>query len=237
MSQQIVFDIANLFRDVHATGVNGVIIPYPGYNGIADVIEEALGIKRFPDIPTEEQDPAQITYTDVPKAEPEQAHGTTYLGTPYWFPITFLAKSRGYWKYDNGKLYRDTGMADFRLPLTSICKFSRQKDITRTRVNGDGGGVTEIFGFMPWQITIQGVILPEPNQPQGKTSIRDVIEELVSWDDVVDGIEVLGHQFAMRGIDMITIDEIQIDQERGRKGMVPYTIYASSEKTFEITAQ
>lgn len=154
------------------------------------------------------------------------------MGTPILFPIYF--SEGNYKKYnDRGELV-DVKMGEFRLPITSLVSFRRDKIMGITRVNGGKGTVKEIYGFDDWQITINGFLIPDASQPQAKKTPLEQEKELIKWDNLACSIAVFGELFTAGKIKNLTIKGISFEPMRGKPNIRTFTITAISDTPIEL---
>jgi hypothetical protein len=155
------------------------------------------------------------------------------MGTPILFPIVFSANPLA-------KKYNELGELvpfvsdDFRLPITSLVSFRRDKIMGVTRINGGKGTVKEIYGFDDWQITINGFLIPDASQPQGLKTPLAQEKELIKWDNCASSIAVFGELFTAGRIKNITIKGISFEPMRGKPNIRTFTITAISDSPIEL---
>lgn len=166
------------------------------------------------------------------KTDANESFEMSAMGTPIMFPIQF--SSGNYKKYNQRGELVDVKMNDFRLPITSLVSFSRDKIMAVTRINGGNGTVKEIYGFDDWQITINGFLIPDAAQPQGKKTPLEQEEELVRWDNLACSIAVFGEVFKAGKIKNLTIKGIRFEPMRGRPNIRTFTITAISDNPIEL---
>lgn len=207
------------------------------YN-VQDLFKEAFGItveKSFqPELGANLPERPNLNYFGVvPVPDIEEAFELSFMGTPIIHPITFLG--------GNYKFYTKDGevetkpVADFRLPITCIVDFSRDKIIGTTRVNnGAGGTVKESFGFDDWNITIRGFCVLDLAQRQGHITAFMQEQELLLWETIVDSIGVSGKLFGVRNISNLVIKNISVTALRGKPKIKPFVINALSDEPLEL---
>lgn len=169
-------------------------------------------------------------FPDAAVEEINQDNIGIYEGVPLIFPITFQGGT--YKQYDRGKIV-DTEMKEFRLPLTTICQFSRDKKMDKTYASAGFNSWKEIYSIDDWQIRMDGVIFPDDTQPQGYTTPAQQIKMLRRWDDLPAAIKVESDLFALLGIHNIVM-KLQLGQTRAFPERFPFTITAESDAPVEL---
>jgi hypothetical protein len=161
-----------------------------------------------------------------------QAKEISGFGTPIIFPIRFLAGE--YQEYNlNGEIVKVKKEA-FRIPITAIVDFKRDKYIETTKMNGSNNSAKEAIVFDDWQINIKGFFLEDKSQPQGHYTALKQEKEMLSWENLVCSIPVLSEIFEIRGINAITIKSISTEQLRGKPNIRAFTITALSDNPIEL---
>lgn len=176
--------------------------------------------------------PADVTYTiDVEDEEKEQAEVMSNLGTPVEFPMAF---NRGnYYKMNKGVI-ETVSMEWMYLPFTSVASFTRAKRRTKTYMNGQKGGVTEIYGFESWSIQIQGFIIK--GNDKDNTSVEEQVRALQEWENLTDAISVHGKVFDWLGISKVEIVSITYPSARdlNMTQIKPYEMTLESVEPIEL---
>lgn len=207
------------------------------YN-VQDLFKEAFGItveKSFqPDLGGGLAERPNLNYFGVtPVPDIEEAVELSFMGTPVIHPITLLGGNYKFYTKD-GQI-ETKPMPDFRLPITAIVDFSREKVISTTRVNnGAGGTVKELFSFDDWNITIRGFCVLDLAQRQGHISAFMQEQELLLWENIVDSIGVSGKLFNVRNISNMVIRSIPVTALRGKPKIKPFVINALSDEPLEL---
>lgn len=205
------------------------------YN-IGDLLMQAFGVPRpvtFPDAIAQENGSAPaIDYPGVDVVSREEAEELSALGTPIIFPITLVGGV--YHIYNRMGDVAKTQVKDFRLPLSCLASFSRQKIKNSTRVVASKASVKEMYGHEDWQIRIRGICLADEGHPQGAKTAMQQHNRLLEFEALADSIEIEGALFREKGIYRIDIDQISIDQLQGKPGVIPFNITATSDDPLEL---
>jgi len=205
------------------------------YN-ISNLFLEAFGLKVSkafqPEVGDGLANNPQLDYNGVNFVDEAEATKYSFLGTPIIYPIKFKG---GQYKIFKDGAVETKRMEDFRLPVTCIVDFDRDKIIGKTKINSNAGGtVKETFGFDDWNIVIRGFCLNDPYQEQAFFSAIDQEEALMQWDELVDSIEVRGQLFKIRDISNLVIKKIPMNALRGKPNVRPFTIHAWSDEPLEL---
>jgi len=161
----------------------------------------------------------------------EEVHPISFLGTPIESQITFLEHYYHTFKdegetFVNGEPYRER-FNEFTLPASSIVSFSRKKIIATTHIpNSAGRVVKEIFGLEDYNISIKGFLIPDPFQKQGLKTVEQQESELLRWDNILEGVKVIGKPFTPKDINCLAIENIKISNLRGKPNIKPFEIQA-----------
>ena len=207
------------------------------YN-ITDLMKEAFGIKgnlvayKIPDKTNENG--LNFSYQGVEQTDKivDSSGRMSYLGTPILFPMTF--KGGKYNTFDfNGDVVLDD-YADFELPVVSLASFRRAKIISKTKALASNGTVKETYGFTDWTIDIRGLCLVDPAQPQKLVTANDQKLMLARYEQIIDSIKVQGAAFQDLNIDALVIEELTINQLKGKPGVIPFYMRCSSDEPLEL---
>jgi len=152
------------------------------------------------------------------------------FGTPIEFPIIF---NSGIYdvlpiiekQTESNKVIEYTKRAfdEFCLPLTSLIRYSRVKQITRTQNLYTGISTKEIYGFEDWSVEIKGVCLNEKNR-----TAREQIKTLLAFEKILSPIRVTSEWLSHIKVNFININEIIIPQLQGKPNVIPFEIRAES---------
>jgi hypothetical protein len=161
-----------------------------------------------------------------------QGDAMSYLGTPIFQPITFLGGV--YQQLGTGPQAGqvvDAPYVGWALPATTTAEFARAKEITKSRPSTATGTTKEMWAFDDWDITIRGLILDgQPNYfPQA------VLRELLSWEKIVDSIDVSGDMFTYLGIKRLIIEKVSIGKVAGSPNVVPFQLSCASDEPLELS--
>lgn len=119
--------------------------------------------------------------------------------------------------------------SDFMMPLATLVSFNRPKMVKKTTTPGGAGAVKEIFGLDDWSISINGIILPDYNNPPGQQTVEEQMDILQRFHEVAGSIEVEGQIFAKRNITRIVTDDVKFDPIQGKPNMMQFSIPAMSD--------
>lgn len=170
-------------------------------------------------------------WKDFQILKPEEAEIKSCMGTPVLDSFAF--SSGKYWKYDvKGNLVK-FDMADFIMPYATLVEFSRQMNMTKTKVMGAFGTVKEIYGLDDWNITIRGFCLTDKTRTDQKTA-EEQAHALVMWSQLADSIQVSGQLFVNKPVYAIVIEDFQLAPVQGKPDVYSYTINAVSDKSIDF---
>lgn len=167
------------------------------------------------------------------ESDPDQL--TSNMGTPVQFPMGFI----GDYEYNirrNGRIEKKL-MKGTWLPFTSVASFSRNKRITETFMSGQNGSVIEEYGFEPWEIRIQGLILKNDKAlTNGDSTVEQQIRELLDWEGLSDAIKVKGRGFEVRNIHRVALLGISFPEAKNYNIEVvqPYEMRLRSVEPIEL---
>lgn len=205
---------------------------------LADLFVQAFGIKiggvYRPETAAGKADNPSGLFTGLEVvADSNTGFEMSAMGTPILFPIVFSANPLAKKYNEKGELVPFVS-DDFRLPITSLVSFRRDKIMGVTRINGGKGTVKEIYGFDDWQITINGFLIPDASQPQGLKTPLAQEKELIKWDNCASSIAVFGELFTAGRIKNLSIKGISFEPMRGKPNIRTFTINAISDSPIEL---
>lgn len=153
------------------------------------------------------------------------------LGTPVQFPMAFQA---GTYNTMNKGVIEQVQVDGMKLPYASVASFSRAKRFTETYMSGHKGSVIEQYGFEPWQIRIQGLIIRDNDYKV--QSVADQVQELLKYADLCDAIQVKGKVFEWYKISHVAIIDISFPASRDLDMNVvkPYEMTLKSVEPIEL---
>lgn len=192
----------------------------------------AAGLMRRYKVKLNKENPADVTYmVDMGDEETEQALFNSSLGTPVGFPMAFLRGT--YQKMNNGVIDK-VDMALMYLPFTSVASFTRAKRRTKTYMNGQKGGVTEMYGFESWQIKVRGFIIK--GNDLDMSSVEEQVRAMQKWENLTDAIKVSGKCFEWLDINQVEIVSITYPDARDLDMSVikPYEMTLESVEPIEL---
>jgi hypothetical protein len=207
---------------------------------IQELFLEAFGLKVSksynPETTTNNPNDPNGLYTGIEVIQDiNQAKEISGFGTPIIFPIRFLAGE--YQEYNlNGEIVK-VKKEEFRIPITAIVDFKRDKYIETTKINGSYSSAKETIVFDDWQINIKGFFLEDKSQPQGFYTAIKQEKEMLSWEKLVCSIPVLSEIFLLRGIKRLVIKSFSTEQMRGKPHIRTFTITALSDNPIELNIQ
>lgn len=195
---------------------------------IPGLLNEAFGhytmLGRFPGAPGTSA-ANSLNNFNIPSQELDANQVKSHLGTPIFSPIHF--DPGFYRKYnDDGRIIR-VERDRMMLPATTLISLSREKILKTTPVNNGLGEVTEMYGFRSWAVQIQGICLPEPDR-----SVDEQIEEILTWEELTDAIQVSCPLLEVFKISSISIVRIRtgVLREKARA----FSIECKSEDPTEL---
>lgn len=198
-----------LFRQ--AFGV-GFTLPSPPSRG---QVLDALGVNQY-----------QVTGT--PDAN-EQAAKKTWLGTPWMLPVAFAGGN--YKRYNYKGEVENARLAKQYFPPATLADFSQDKILTETELRAGAGSVVEMYGFGAWDIRIRGLAL---NEGKDGLQAQDYKNMLLSYNQVIEPVEVEGAEFAEKDITHIIIRSVRFRRLEGRPYVIPFEIDARSHDALEL---
>jgi hypothetical protein len=121
------------------------------------------------------------------------------LGTPVHFAMGFDGRT-DYKMRVNGEI-QEVSRKGMYLPFTSVASFTRSKRTTETYMLGQEGSIIEDYGFEPWNIRVQGLIIKDDKElVSGKSTVEEQVRELQSYEQLCDAIQLKGKLFEWLGI-------------------------------------
>jgi len=139
------------------------------------------------------------------------------------------------WREMDGVM-RDKSLPDFLMPLATLVDFTRPKTVTKTPTIGGLGTVKEIYGMTDWDITIKGIIIPDPENPNpAHRTIDGQMDMIQSFHHIAGSINVDGQLFAKRKIYRIVTESLTFSPIQGRPKMMQYSIDAVSDEDLLLT--
>ncbi|SHJ76098.1 hypothetical protein SAMN02745146_0098 [Hymenobacter daecheongensis DSM 21074] len=229
---EITYRIDSLYRTAFPDLASKALTKLDGVRDLAlSKAEAALGMGF--QVPTEQQrtSPA-LDFAGIGSAVIIQGDETSYLGTPIFQPIRFLAGN--YQLLGTGARQGQVVLADYdewRLPATATAEFRRAKILTKSSPNAAFGSAKELWAFEDWDITIRGIILHEkPNVfPAGE------LREMLRWEQLVDSIAVGGQMFELLGIKRLVVESLNIGKVAGMPNVVPFQMQCCSDEPLEVS--
>lgn len=186
---------------------------------------------KYGNVPTERVPGEAGTFSGIELVNLEEAERLSGMGTPVLGTFTFQAGE--YNTYDTQGRIVQKSFADFLFPYATLVDFTRQMNMTQTKVLGSAGTVKEVYGLDDWTINIRGVCLTDESRPAQKTAAEQ-IAELIRWRTVADTINVAGALFNNKEIYALVIKSFSISPEAGKPSVIPFTIEAVSDEPIEL---
>ena len=128
----------------------------------------------------------------------------------------------------NGEL-REKEYSDLLMPLASMVDFDRPKKVTKT------GKFKELCEVDDWNITINGIILPDKENPVGQRTVAEQMDAIQKFHEIAGSIEVEGQLFAQRHISRILPLNLSFKPVQGRPNMMQFSIDAISDEDLLLT--
>jgi hypothetical protein len=220
------YNISELFSLAFGLGKNFLPVKYVLPQGDQSNTEVKYVMSQ------EDSNSGQTIKFDIPVIESlEEAMELSSLGTPILFPITFTGRQYNVFD-ETGKIVQKD-VKDFRLPISTICEFSRQKVDTITPLSGGVGSVKELYGFEDWSINIKGICFNDPSHPQAKSPYEQ--ERILRiWENLADAVDITGELFLNKNINHLYIRSINISQIPGKPQFIPFEIQAYSDQIIDL---
>jgi hypothetical protein len=225
------FLIDNLYRQAFPSIGNAPVVALDGVRDLAGQQFDALTGNSFKPGTTDRTSPP-VSFGGIQAVKIQQGDELSYLGTPIFQPIRFLAGNYQVFGSgaDNGKVVT-ARYETWRLPATTTVEFNRPHQITKSAPASSNGTTKELWAFGDWDVTIRGLILhPDPCRFP-----KDELAELMRWEQIADGIDVTGQMFRLLGIKRLAIDRISLSRVNGMPNVIPFQIEASSDEPLEIS--
>lgn len=198
---------------------------------IAELFGDIFGIQSPIYIPWGQREAYRSDrFSGIEYLTEEQSKVVSALGTPVMG--SFVLSGDTYKTYDNKGMLSDLKMNDFVMPYATLCEFSRNMNVTKTKAIGTAGTVKEIYGLDDWSISIRGFCITDNTRNNQKTAQEQMLE-LIKWRDVTDTVNVIGSIFHEKKIYGFTIDSFSIKPQDGGN-VIAYEISATSDNVIEL---
>lgn len=200
---------------------------------IANLFAEVFGISSPIYLPWGRELPDFTAggYKDIQTVSREEAERKSWMGTPVL--DSFLLDGAIYKRYtDQGELV-DFSMADFVMPAATVVDFSREMNVSKTKLLGAGGTVKEIYGLNDWNINIRGFCLNDKSREAQKTA-KEQAQALILWRQIADSINVTGDLFKDKAIFALVMENFQLSPVQGHEDMYSFSIQAVSDNPIEL---
>lgn len=200
---------------------------------IANLFAEVFGVSSPIYIPWGRKLPGFDAegYSGVKVASREEVERRSWMGTPVLDSFTF--DGGNYQRYSEQGNLATVGMSDFLIPAATIVDFSRDMNVSKTKVLGAGGTIKEIYGLNDWNINIRGFCLTDNSRDSEKT-FEEQAHALVTWREVAESINVTGDLFRNKGIYSVVIENFQLSPVQGNPEIYSFNIQAISDKPVEL---
>lgn len=177
----------------------------------------------------------EVSFAGITVVEDHEARAVSHLGTPILYPVTLRGGS--YRRFARDGRVEQVTLGELRLPLSSVVEMSRGKTITKTAVVATGSSVKEIYAHEDWQVRISGILMDEPKQPQGASTLEAMQDRMLEFDRLADSIGVDGDLFKQRAIDRLSIVSLSFNQIPGKPRMHGFQMTCESDDTLELILQ
>lgn len=209
----------------------------PRFNvpGVLGLLYGIIKPAAFPGILEQvQQENPRLDFTGV-QVVPDQRRPMSSVGTPIFYPITL--KGGTYKAYDSDGKVQQVRLNDLRLPPTAVVEMRRAKEMTSTPVVASRSSIKEHYALRDWQLRISGILLDEPNQPQGATTFEVMEERLRQFFELADSVEIDGDLFHSRGIFRIAMVDLSLNQIPTKDRLHGFQIEAYSDDPLELIIQ
>jgi hypothetical protein len=170
------------------------------------------------------------SYSDVKLMEEEP----DYINAPFRMGNrvfgAFWISEGSYKKYEFDGSLKSYRYSEFLMPVATIVDFSRPKTVVKTPTIGGMGSVKEIYALEDWNITINGIILPDENNPPAFRTVRGQMDAIQKFHEIAGSIGVEGQIFAERNIARIVTENLTFTPIQGKPNMMQYSIEAVSDE-------
>ncbi len=198
---------------------------------VSGLLQDVFGISTpvyHPEIGDTSDQPGAFSGIQLDPDAPEYDNAPVRFGQKVWG--AFWLKGGRYLSYAyDGKL-KEEEYSRFLMPLATLVSFSRPKQVKVTQTVGGTGSVKEIYGLGDWAIGINGIILPDYNNPSGMQTVEEQMEVLQQYNEVAGSLSVDGQIFAKREISSIVIESLKFSPIQGKPQMMQYSIQAVSDE-------
>ncbi len=177
---------------------------------------------------------APYTNVQLKAADPEYDNAPVRFGVKTFGAFWFESDTYKMWNDLKGRL-EDVKFPDLLMPLATLVDFTRPKSIVKTPVLGGSGTIKEIYSIGDWDISINGIIIPDSLNPPGQQTVAEQMDSIQQFCEVAGSIGVQGQLFANRNISRLVIDEMSFKPVQGRPQMMQYSIKAVSDADLLIT--
>lgn len=177
----------------------------------------------------------EVSFAGITVVEDNEARAVSHLGTPILYPVTLRGGS--YRRFARDGRVEQVTLGELRLPLSSVVEMSRGKTITKTAVVATGSSVKEIYAHEDWQVRISGILMDEPKQPQGASTLEAMQDRMLEFDRLADSIGVDGDLFKQRAIDRLSIVSLSFNQIPGKPRMHGFQMVCESDDALELIQQ
>ena len=227
----IVYHLDSLYRQAFPDVASKVLTKLDGVRDLGmSKLDQALGDGFQLGGDTGRPAP-QLDFKGIDTTIIVQGDEMSYLGTPIFQPVTFMGGM--YQQFGTGRQQGevvDAAYAGWMLPATTTVEFKRSKEITKSHPSTGIGTTKELWQIEDWEITIRGLILDgQPNYfPEGQ------LRQLLSYEKIVDAIDVQGAMFNYLGIRRLVIESLSIGQVAGKPNVIPFQMQCVSDEPLEL---
>ncbi len=181
-----------------------------------------------------------VSFAGITVVEDNEARPMSHLGLPILYPVTL--RGGAYRRFARDGRIEQVTLGELRLPISTVVEMSRGKTIARTPVVASGASVKEVYALEDWQIRLSGILMDEPQQPQGLTTLEAMQEKLLEFASLADSIALGGDHpggdlFQQRAIDRLSILSLSFNQIPGKPRMHGFQMTCESDDALELILQ
>lgn len=141
----------------------------------------------------------------------------------------FWIREGTYKMYESDGTLKSDKFSKFLMPVATVIDFSRTKKVLKTPTIGGLGSVKEVFSMEDWSISINGIILPDENNPPEYRTVAGQMNAIQKFHEYAGCVGVEGKVFADRNIVNIVTESLTFSPVRGKPNMMQYSIQATSD--------
>lgn len=216
-------------------------VPRFGLPGMLSLLYGIANPVAFPGVMGQaKREQPEVSFAGITVVEDTEARAVSHLGTPILYPVNLRGGS--YRRFARDGSIEQVSLGDLRLPLSTVVEMSRGKTITKTPVVASGASVKEIYALEDWQIRLSGILMDEPKQPQGWTTVEAMQDRMLEFASLADSIalggdHIGGDLFRQRAIDRLSIVSLSFNQIPGKPRMHGFQMTCESDDALELILQ